>query len=83
MSGLNDVKNYAVIKSLEAAKTALEAADSTDEIRSLYADATIYRARDSFVREGDTLHIDIGKNSDLFRSVDEIETPSPLAKTDR
>lgn len=80
MTGLKDVKDYAVLKSLEAANTVLEAGNDTDERRDLYAEATGYRTQDSFEREEDTLHVDMREDSPLSEFAGEMETASPFEK---
>ena len=79
MVQLKDAKDYAVRKSLEVALTVLEAGDNTDELRDLHAGATSYRARDSFAREGDVLHVDVRRESPLSTFINEVETP-PLSQ---
>lgn len=80
MAGLKDAKDYAVLKSLEAAHAVLEAGDDTDERRDLYAEAARYRTEDSFEREGDTLHVDMRGDSPLSEFASEMETSSSFEK---
>lgn len=80
MTRIKDAKDYAVLKSLEAANAVLETADDRDERIGLYAEATRYRTEDSFVQDGDTLHVDMREDSPLSEFASEMETQSPLDK---
>lgn len=78
MTGLKGTKDYVVEKSLEATYAVLQALDDSEEIRSIYTDATVFRTADSFAREDDLLHVDIREDSALSRYIDELECPSPF-----